>query len=62
MAIISAIITRVQYSTREPQMHFCRALLELQFSFLSNWKVYDRTDTFPFDYEPNKIPFEREQL
>ena len=26
-------------------------------SILSNWMRYDCGDSFPFDFEPNKIPF-----
>ena len=25
--------------------------------FLSNWMGYDRNDSFPFDFEPNGLPF-----
>ena len=27
------------------------------FYFLSHWMGYDRGDRFPFDFEPNRIPF-----
>jgi len=30
---------------------------DIDFIFLSNWKEYDRSDYFPFDYEPNGITF-----
>ena len=32
-------------------------LKNLDFIFHSNSKEYDRSDSFPFDYEPNGIPF-----
>ena len=32
-------------------------LRKLVFHFLSNWMGYDRGDSFPFDIEPNGIPF-----
>ena len=32
-------------------------LREIDFLFLSNLKVYDRSDSFPLYYEPNGIPF-----
>ena len=30
---------------------------KLDFHFLSYWMGYDRGDSFPFDFEPNEIPF-----
>ena len=33
------------------------ALRKLYFHFLSYWMGYDRGDSFPFDSEPNGIPF-----
>ena len=33
------------------------ALRKLYFYFLSRWMGYDRGDSFPFDFEPNGIPF-----
>ena len=32
-------------------------LRKLVFDFLSNLMGYDRGDSFPFDFEPNGIPF-----
>ena len=32
-------------------------LIKLYFHFLSNWTGSDRGDSFPFDFEPNRIPF-----
>ena len=32
-------------------------LRKLYFYFLSHWMRYDRSDSFPFDFEPNGIPF-----
>ena len=32
-------------------------LRKLSFYFLSNWMGYDRGDSFPFDFQPNGIPF-----
>ena len=32
-------------------------LRKLVFYFLSYWMGYDRGDSFPFDFEPNRIPF-----
>ena len=32
-------------------------LRKLVFHILSNWMGYDRGDSFPFDFEPNGIPF-----
>ena len=32
-------------------------LRKLYFHFLSYWTGYDRDDSFPFDFEPNGIPF-----
>ena len=29
----------------------------LRLSFLSNFNEYDRSDSFPFDYDPNGFPF-----
>ena len=34
-----------------------RTLRKLYSPFLSNWMGYDRGDSFPFDFEPNGIPF-----
>ena len=34
-----------------------RTLRKLCFHFLSRWMGYDRGDSFPFDFEPNVIPF-----
>ena len=33
------------------------ALRKLCFHFLSHSMGYDRGDSFPFDFEPNRIPF-----
>ena len=33
------------------------ALRQIYFQFLSNCKEYDRSDSFPFNYEPNGISF-----
>ena len=33
------------------------ALWKLCIHFFSNWMGYDRDDSFPFDFEPNAIPF-----
>ena len=33
------------------------ALGKLVFHFFSNWIGHDRGDSFPFDFEPNGIPF-----
>ena len=30
---------------------------KLDFHFLSHWMGYDRGNSFPFDFEPNGIPF-----
>ena len=32
-------------------------LRRIGFLFLSNWMKYDRSDSFPFNYEPDTIPF-----
>ena len=32
-------------------------LRKLCFHLLSQWKGYDRGDSFPFNFEPNGIPF-----
>ena len=32
-------------------------LRKLAFHFLSNLMAYDRGGSFPFDFEPNEIPF-----
>ena len=32
-------------------------LRKLNFHFLSHWMGYDRGDSFPFNFEPNGIPF-----
>ena len=32
-------------------------LRKLYFHFLSHWMGYDRGDSFPFDFQPNGIPF-----
>jgi len=33
------------------------SLTKLCFHFLSHWMGYDHGDSFPFDFEPNGIPF-----
>ena len=35
----------------------CYTLRKLYFKFLSHWMGYDHGDSFPFDSEPNGIPF-----
>ena len=51
---------------RNSQMEFSRiswvrisisALRELNFRLFSNWKEYERRDSFSFDYRPNRTPF-----
>ena len=37
--------------------HVRAAQRKLHLHFLSNWMVYDRGDSFPFDYEHNEILF-----
>ena len=32
-------------------------LRTLYFQFLSHWMGYDHGDSFPFDFEPNGVPF-----
>ena len=32
-------------------------LRKLDFQFLSNWMGYDRGNSLPFDFEPNRFPF-----
>ena len=34
-------------------------LREICFGFFANWKEYERSDCFPFDYEPNGKDYER---
>ena len=36
---------------------FSHTLKKLAFHFLSNSMEFDRGDSFPFDFEPNGIPF-----
>ena len=35
----------------------CTTLRKLNLHFLSHWMGYHRSDSFPFDFEPNVIPF-----
>ena len=45
-----------RYST-ENRVTWIVARREIDFWFLSNYKEYDRTYSFIFEYEPNAIPF-----
>ena len=39
-----------------PRTHRSRSLRDIVFWLLSNWKDNDRSDSFLFGYEPNRIP------
>jgi len=41
----------------KPYWHVQITLRKLVFLFLSNWMGYDRGDSFPLDFEPNRNPF-----
>ena len=41
----------------EEKLALLHTLRKLYFRFLSHWMGFDPDDSFPFDFEPNEIPF-----
>ena len=50
------LVNSVAYETLLQKFHI-NTVKKLLFLFLSNWKGCDHGDSFPFDFEPNGIPF-----
>ena len=51
----------MNFTILSPMWSYCTnahvTLTKLYFHFLSYWMGYDRGDSFPFNFEPNRIPF-----
>ena len=58
--IISCTLSNCVEIFGKHAQHYSKTMRQLRkqyFDFLSNLMGYDRGDSFPFDFEPNGIPF-----